>query len=200
MGPGQTGKKRLHTSTCQKNEEGRIVNDREKADTFAEFYENRQWKCGREEPAEQGMNRTPIRELQNINVEPVTMEELREVIRKFKKNKAPGPDGTPIELFQWLDDEALKPFLTHINTCWEKGEITEGMDNANIAVLFKKGSTDNPENYRPIALLNTTYKILASIIQRRLAEGMDQAIDEMQFGFRKGRSTSQPLQIVRRTA
>ena len=74
------------------------------------------------------------------------------------------------------------------------------MDNANIAVLFKKGSTDNPENYRPIALLNTTYKILASIIQRRLAEGMDQAIDEMQFGFRKGRSTSQPLQIVRRTA
>ena len=33
-----------------------------------------------------------------------------------------------------------------------------------------------------------------------MAEGMDKAIDEMQFGFRKGRSTSQPLQIVRRTA
>ena len=74
------------------------------------------------------------------------------------------------------------------------------MNDANVAVLFKKGSTENPENYRPIALLNTTYKILASIIQRRLAKGMDQAIDEMQLGFRKGRSTSQPLQIVRRIA
>ena len=146
------------------------------------------------------MNRTPIRGAQDIDTEPVTMQELKEVINKLKKNKAPGPDGTPIELFQWLDDEALEPLLTHINECWEKGEITEGMDNANIAVLFKKGSTENPENYRPIALLNTTYKILASIIKRRLAEGMDQAIDEMQFGFRKGRSTSQPLQIVRRTA
>ena len=67
------------------------------------------------------------------------------------------------------------------------------MNDANVAVIFKKGSTENPENYRPIALLNTTYKILASIIQRRMAEGMDKAIDEMQFGFRKGRSTSQPL-------
>ena len=28
-----------------RNEDGRIVNDREKADTFAEFYENKQWKC-----------------------------------------------------------------------------------------------------------------------------------------------------------
>ena len=128
------------------------------------------------------------------------MKELKEVIHKFKTNKAPGPNGTPIELFQWLDDEALEPFLTHINECWEKGEITEGMNDANVTVIFKKGSTENPDNYRPIALLNTTYKILASTIQRRMAEGMDTAIDEMQFGFRKGRSTSQPLQIVRRTA
>ena len=75
-----------------------------------------------------------------------------------------------------------------------------GINDASVAVIFKKGSTENPKNYRPIALLNTTYKIFASIIQRRMAEGMDKAIDEMQFGFRKGRSTSQPLQIVRRTA
>ena len=33
-----------------------------------------------------------------------------------------------------------------------------------------------------------------------MAEGMDKAIDDMQLGFKKGRSTSQPLQIVRRTA
>ena len=183
-----------------RNEAGRIANDREKADTFAEFYESKQWKYEREEPAEQGMNRTPLRGAQNIDTEPVTMEELKGVIHKLKTNKAPGPNGTPIELFQWLDDGALEPLLTHINECWEKGEITEGTNDANVAVLFKKGSTENPENYRPIALLNTTYKILASIIQRRLAKGMDQAIDEMQFGFRNGRNTSQPLQIVRRTA
>ena len=84
------------------------------------------------------------------------MKELKGVIHKFKTNKAPGPNGTPIELFQWLDDEAIEPFLTHINECWEKGEITEGMNDANVAVLFKKGSTENPENYRPIAFLQNT--------------------------------------------
>ena len=105
-----------------RNEDGRIVNDREKADTFAEFYENKQWKREREAPAEQGINRTPLRGARDIKTEPVTMKELKGVIHKFKTNKAPGPNGTPIELFQWLGDGALEPFLTHINECWEKAK------------------------------------------------------------------------------
>ena len=64
------------------------------------------------------------------------MKELKEVIHKFKTNKAPGPNGTPIELFQRLDDEALEPFLTHINVCWERGEVIEGMNDASVAVIF----------------------------------------------------------------
>ena len=95
------------------------------------------------------MNRTPLRGAQNIETEPVTMEELKGAIHKFKTNKAPGPNGTPIELIQWLDDEALEPFLTHINECWE-GEITEGMNDANVAELFKKGSTENQRIIGPL--------------------------------------------------
>ena len=45
------------------------------------------------------MNRTPLRGAQNVDTEPVTMEELKGVIHKFKTNKAPGPNGTPIEFF-----------------------------------------------------------------------------------------------------
>ena len=69
-----------------RNEGGRIVNDREKADTFAE-YENKQWRCEREEPAEQGMNRTPVRNAQSINTEPVTVQELKEVDTQLRKIK-----------------------------------------------------------------------------------------------------------------
>ena len=108
-----------------KNEQGRIVNDTEKADTFADFYENRQWKCDREEPAENNMNRHHIRPRQNVNTGAVTKDERREVIRKFKKNKAPGPDGVPIELYPLLDDEALEIWLNHVNHCWQNGTITE---------------------------------------------------------------------------
>ena len=38
-----------------------------------------------------------------------------------------------------------------------------------ILFIFEKGNTNNLNNYRPISLLSSTYKILAGIIQRRLA-------------------------------
>ena len=39
---------------------------------------------------------------------------------------------------------------------------------------------------------------MASMIQKRLAEAMGDRIDPAQFGFRKSRSTSQPIHIYRR--
>ena len=51
------------------------------------------------------------------------------------------------------------------------------MTEANAASLFKKGDTQKLASYRPIALLNYTYKILASVIQQRLAEYEEQAIN-----------------------
>ena len=48
MGPGKIRKTWFLPQHVRiRNEDGRIVNDREKADTFAEFYENKQWKCER---------------------------------------------------------------------------------------------------------------------------------------------------------
>ena len=85
-----------------------------------------------------------------------------------------------------------------LNRCWEEEELFEEMNQADLAVIYKKGKTDKPDNYRPIALLNIGYKLMASIIQKRLAEAMDDRIDPAQFGFRKSRSTSQPIHIYRR--
>ena len=72
------------------------------------------------------------------------------------------------------------------------------MNQADLAVIYKKGKTEQPENYRPIALPNIGYKLMASMIQKRLSEAMDDRIDPAQFGFRKSRSTSQPIHIYRR--
>eukprot|EP00972_Heterocapsa_arctica_P077867 11485624-Heterocapsa_arctica.AAC.1 len=59
------------------------------------------------------------------------------------------------------------------------------MNQADLAVIFKKGLNDLPVNYRPIALLNLSCKILASIIQKRIAQGLDERLDNNQFGFAK---------------
>ena len=127
------------------------------------------------------------------------MQELNEAIKKMKNNKAPGPDGIPAELYKWLDEESRKCILNELNKCWINESIIKDIDDAKLAIVYKKGNTELPQNYRPIALLNVIYKLLASIIQKRLSNKMDDVIDKNQYGFRKGKSTSQPLFILRRT-
>ena len=72
------------------------------------------------------------------------------------------------------------------------------MNQADLAIKYKKGSTDKPNSYRPIALLSLSYKILAKMIQVRLCNGLDGHLDSQQYGFRKANSTPQPLFIYRR--
>ena len=47
--------------------------------------------------------------------------------------------------------------------------MPEEWDLATVVEIYKgKGSHGGPEMYRPISLLNTTYKVLARILQKRL--------------------------------
>ena len=69
------------------------------------------------------------------------------------------------------------------------------MNDARLATIYKKGRSDRPESYRPIALLNVTYKLLAIIIHVRLYETIDDRISKTQLGFRKNKNTAQLLFI-----
>lgn len=56
-------------------------------------------------------------------------------------------------------------------------------------MLHKGGATDNPENYRGLALVNCCAKIFTSIILNRLSQWTDECniLPECQAGFRLGR-------------
>ena len=38
---------------------------------------------------------------------------------------------------------------------------------AKVVLIFKKGDTNKYENYRPISLLNSMYKLFASVLQKK---------------------------------
>ena len=63
---------------------------------------------------------------------------------------------------------------------------------------YNKGDHEDPGNYRPISLLNTSFKIYTHIIHQRITKHIDPQLGNLQFGFREGKSTSEPIFCVRR--
>ena len=185
--------------TNLKDETGRLVNDRMRPDTFADYFEKIQWARSPEIDQQEHDEPVPIYDTEaEVNQDHFTREELDKAITRLNNNKTPGPNRVTSELVKLLDEEGRNKLLDLLNRCWEGEELYEEINQADLAVIYKKEPADKPENYRPIALLNIGYKLMASMIQKRLSEAMDDRIDPAQFGSRKGRSTAQPIHMYRR--
>lgn len=61
---------------------------------------------------------------------------------------------------------------------WESWEIPEEVLRARVVMIYKKGDTSSYENYTPISLLNSIYKLIAAILQRRIAKGVDKHLQK----------------------
>ena len=103
--------------------------------------------------------------------------------QQIKKSKAPGPDDITTDLVKEMNEENLEEILDLINEWWIAGEIPENMLTARVASLYKKGNPGLMENYRPISLLNTFYKILAAALQRRISGALGHLVMKNQYGF-----------------
>ena len=84
--------------------------------------------------------------------------------------------------------------LLHLlNDVLRDGAIPTNWYETHFTLLHKGGSTEDANNWRPIAILSITYKIMARLIFARLADGLDLHQSEDQYGFRKNRSCIQAL-------
>ena len=59
-----------------------------------------------------------------------------------------------------------------------------------VPIIYKKGEKSECSNYRGISLLNTAYKILATVINNRLTTYAEDLLRQEQNGFRRNRSTT----------
>jgi len=61
--------------------------------------------------------------------------------------------------------------------------------------IFKKGQKTHPDNYRSIALLNTSMKLFSGILKERLETQITNR--EEQQGFKRNRSTTDAIFIIK---
>jgi hypothetical protein len=195
--------KRKYTPTPYHNKDnhGLHIKHKQRAQHAAKYLSGTQWgnSSSNIEPTP-SQNTTPIidHNTQNYNIEPPTLEEITRVIRKIKRRKAPGPDNIPTELLKELRAENLEEIRKLFEDRWNHEDIDKEELKARVVLIYKKGDTNNFENYRPISLLNTLYKIFAAVLQRRISDKLDKHLQKTQFGFRKDKSTGDAIHLIRR--
>lgn len=136
----------------------------------------------RNEEAEAGMERA------NREIE---WGEMIKAVKSMKKAKAAGEDGMVAEFLKGIPEEGLRELREILNHLWVNGEIGKGWEIGRIYPIYKAGEIGDAANYRGITLLNTGYKLLATIITARLREWIETngVLKESQAGFRSGRGT-----------
>ena len=112
------------------------------------------------------------------------LEEFKAVIQKAKNNKQAGPDRCRAELFRWLDGHNQIAHLRIHKNLFTDDMLHPCLNKANIVQFVKKGDATKMENYRPIALLPTIYKLIAAMMKNRLVAALETWINKTQYGFK----------------
>ena len=118
--------------------------------------------------------------------------EITEIINELKKGKS---SDIPIHVIK-SSCQVIAPYLTkYFNTCMKEGYFPDKLKTGRISPIYKKEDEQLLENYRPVSTLPVFGKILEKLIYQRLYSFLISkgVINENQFGFRKGHSTSHAL-------
>ena len=109
---------------------------------------------------------------QSIFLEPPEPNEIFNIIRSLNIHKASGNDIS--SFFLRLGGEVLAQILSvYFSYSLEHGIFPNIFKTAKVIPLFKSGSKENVNNYRPISLLPSLYKVLEKLIKFRFVKFFD---------------------------
>jgi hypothetical protein len=88
---------------------------------------------------------------------------------KLKKYKSPGSDQILAELIQAGGEILLSVIHKLISSIWNKEELPDQWKESINVSIHEKGEKIEYNNYREIAMISTSYKILSNMLLRRLS-------------------------------
>ena len=106
---------------------------------------------------------------------------------KITTNKASGGDGIPVELFQILQDDAVKVLHSICQQIWKIQQWPQDWKRSVFIPIPKKCNAKECSNYHTIALISHASKVMLKILQARLQQYVNCEFPHVQADFRKGR-------------
>ena len=160
--------------------------DKEKAQVLNEFFQS-VFTIEPDGELPEAPNYKPNSTLSDFTI---TKEEVLKALKGLKTNKAAGLDEIPALLLHEVAEEIAEPITHLFRTSLAEGHIPDNWRKANITPIFKKGSRNSPNNYRPVSLTSILCKTMEGIVKKRVLQHFvdNNLICNEQHGFTPGRS------------
>ena len=135
----------------------------------------------------------PVIEDATISVDLVKLK-----LCQLKTSSAAGPDGLHPRVLHETRDSVSTQLAAIYRETLDTGILPEDWALADVVPIYKKGSKDDPNNYRPISLTSIPCNVLESIIRDQLMEHLqsENLLADAQHGFRPGRSCATQLLLA----
>ena len=118
---------------------------------------------------------------------PITSTEIESVIKYFRTNKSPGPNGFTGEFYQTFRKELTRILLKLFQNIPDGETLPKSFYEATVTLIPKPDKdVTKKENYRPISLMNIDAKILNKIVANRIQQHIKRIIHHDQVRFLRG--------------
>ena len=122
---------------------------------------------------------------------------VESALGSIAKNQTSGGHWVPAELFQILQDGAMKVLHSICQQIWKTQQWPQDWKRSVFIPVPKKGNAKECSNYHTIALISHASKAMLKILQSRLQQYVNCELPGVQAGFRKGRGTRDQIANIR---
>lgn len=127
----------------------------------------------------------------------ITREEAPAALKGMKNDKSSGTDGFSAEFFKFFWKDIGHFLIRSLNFGFNKGDLSIIQKQGIISILPKGNKPrEYLGNWRPISLLNVTYKIASACIANRIKTVLNFLIHDNQKGFLKDRFIGENTRLI----
>ena len=132
------------------------------------------------------------RTTKRFNLQRVSVETVIKIMKSLKRKKAVGIDQIPGFILKDCTRVLAVPLTYIVNLSLSNGQVPSDWKTAKITPVYKSGTKNNFDNYRPISVIPAVAKIIEKIVHRQLNNYLEEnkLLHQNQYGFRAKRSTN----------
>ena len=130
-----------------------------------------------------------------FNFRSVSVEDVIEAIENVKPKNSKDCYDLNTKIIKFLKNILIAPLVKLFNRCIREGIYPSCFKIIKVVPVFKKGFTQDINNYRPISLIPVLSKYLEYLLKNQMTDFFTQnnLINPHQFGFQRDKSTTYAL-------